>query len=145
MKNLFVICFFALSACTNSSSESKKEKDVSMNTNATINSDIYNAKTAALHDAMDKLWEDHITWTRNVICCLVDNLPGSDQAVKRLLENQDDIGNAIKPYYGGDAGKKLTDLLHEHIITAAEVVKAAKANNAKALDTANKKWYDNAD
>jgi hypothetical protein len=145
MKNLFIICFFALSACTNSSSESEKGKDAPMNANATINSDIYNSKTAELHSAMDKLWEDHITWTRNVIICLVDNLPGSDQAVQRLLKNQDDIGNAIKAYYGDDAGKKLTDLLHEHITTAAEVVKAAKANNTKALDTANKKWNDNAD
>jgi len=145
MKNLFIICFFALSACTNSSNESGKGKDASMNANATINSDINCLKTAELNSTMDKLWEEHITWTRNVICCLVDNLPGSDQAVQRLLKNQDDIGNAIKPYYGDDAGKKLTDLLHEHITTAAEVVKAAKANNTKALDTANKKWYDNAD
>src|ERR1051325_11274941 len=81
-----------------------------------------------LRTNMRKLWEDHITWTRNVICCLVDNLPGTDQAVKRLLKNQDDIGNAIKPVYGADAGSKLTALLHDHITTAADVVKAAKAS-----------------
>src|SRR6476660_4565545 len=73
------------------------------------------AAASELRTNMRKLWEDHITWTRNVICCLVDNLPGSDQAVKRLLKNQDDIGNAIKPYYGNDAGTKLTALLHDHI------------------------------
>src|SRR6478736_160815 len=55
---------------------------------------------------MRHLWEDHITWTRNVIFCLVGDLPGADQAVKRLLQNQIDIGNAIKPYYGEEAGKK---------------------------------------
>jgi hypothetical protein len=94
---------------------------------------------------MRKLWEDHVTWTRNVILCLVDDLPGADQAVKRLLQNQVDIGNAIKPYYGEDAGKKLTDLLTPHITIAAEVVKAAKAGNTAALDSANKRWYANAD
>jgi hypothetical protein len=57
-----------------------------------------------LRTNMRKLWEDHVTWTRNVICCLVDGLPGADQAVKRLLQNQDDIGNAIKPVYGEMAG-----------------------------------------
>jgi hypothetical protein len=82
-----------------------------------------------LKTAMNKLWEDHITWTRNVICCLVDGLPGADQAVSRLLKNQEDIGNAIKPYYGNEAGDKLTSLLKPHITISAEVVKAAKANN----------------
>lgn len=94
---------------------------------------------------MRKLWEDHVTWTRNVICCLVDNLPGADQAVKRLLENQDDIGNAIKPIYGDAAGNKLTALLHDHITISADVVKAAKAGDNTALDAANKTWYANAD
>jgi len=98
-----------------------------------------------LHTNMRKLWEDHITWTRNVILCLVDNLPGSDLAVKRLLRNQDDIGDAIKPYYGDAAGKKLTDLLHDHITISADVVKAAKVNDKKALEDANEKWYNNAD
>lgn len=94
---------------------------------------------------MRQLWEEHVTWTRNVILCLVDDLPGTDQAVKRLLQNQVDIGNAIKPYYGEEAGKKLTELLTPHITISAEVVKAAKANDAIALDEANKKWYANAD
>ena|SRR5258705_6949996 len=101
--------------------------------------------TVELKTAMRKLWEDHITWTRNVILCIVDDLPGTDQAVKRLLQNQVDIGNAIKPYYGEDAGKKLTDLLTPHITIAAEVVKAAKAGNTAALDDANKRWQANAD
>ena len=101
--------------------------------------------TNELRTNMRKLWEDHITWTRNVICCLVDNLPGTDEAVKRLLKNQDDIGNAIKPVYGEDAGNKLTALLHDHITISADVVKAAKASDNPALDAANKKWYANAD
>jgi hypothetical protein len=98
-----------------------------------------------LRTNMRKLWEDHITWTRNVILCLADNLPGADQAVQRLLKNQEDIGNAVKPVYGEDAGKKLTALLHDHIVIAADVVKAAKASDNAALDATNKKWYANAD
>lgn len=98
-----------------------------------------------LRTAMRKLWEDHVTWTRNVIFCLTDNLPGADQAVKRLMQNQDDIGNAVKSYYGDEAGNKLTALLHDHISISADVVKAAKANDKAALDAANAKWYGNAD
>lgn len=99
---------------------------------------------ATLRTNMRKLWEDHVTWTRNVIFCLVDELPGTDQAVKRLLQNQVDIGNAIKPYYGEKAGNKLTELLKPHITIAAEVVNAAEAGNTAALNIANKKWYVNA-
>jgi hypothetical protein len=94
---------------------------------------------------MRKLWEEHITWTRNVIFCLVDDLPGANQAVNRLLKNQDDIGNAIKPYYGEEAGNKLTGLLRAHINISADVVKAAKASNTVALNEANARWMANAD
>jgi hypothetical protein len=98
-----------------------------------------------LKSGMHKLWEDHITYTRNVICCLVDGLPGADQAVNRLMKNQEDIGNAIKPYYGTAAGDKLTSLLKEHISISADVVKSAKTDDKKGLEAANKKWFDNAD
>ena len=98
-----------------------------------------------LKTAMRKLWEDHITWTRNVICCLVDGLPGKDQALARLMKNQEDIGDAIKPYYGNDAGNKLAKLLHDHIAISADVVMGAKNNNASALADAQKRWTDNAD
>ena len=90
-----------------------------------------------LKTEMRKLWEDHIIWTRNVIFCLVDNLPGADNAVKRLLLNQDDIGKAFIPYYGEKAGNQLTELLYPHITIFPEVIKAAKTGDKIALDKAN--------
>lgn len=110
-----------------------------------INSDEKKESEIELKTAMRKLWEDHVVWTRNVIFNIMDDLPGKDQAVKRLLKNQDDIGNAMKPYYGDDASKKLTDLLHEHITTAADLLVAKKNNNDKAFKEANDKWFANAD
>jgi len=104
-----------------------------------------NAKQVALQLAMRKLWEDHITWTRVFIISTLAGLPDRDAATQRLLQNQVDIGNAIKPYYGEAAGEKLTQLLKEHITTAAEVVAAAKANDKAKLDDANKRWSANAD
>jgi len=103
------------------------------------------SKQAALHDAMRKLWEDHITWTRVFIISAVADLPDKATATERLLQNQVDIGNAIKPLYGEPAGNKLTALLKEHITTAAEVVAAAKANDQAKLADANKRWFTNAD
>jgi len=98
-----------------------------------------------LRMGMRKLWEDHITWTRNYIISSLSDLEDAQKCAERLLKNQDDIGDAIKPIYGGEAGKKLALLLRDHILIAVEVVKAAKTANNEALSTANKKWYANAD
>src|ERR671912_2202855 len=103
------------------------------------------SKQAAFQDAMRKLWEDHIVWTRVFIISAVADLPDKAAATDRLLKNQADIGDAIKPYYGEAAGEKLTALLKEHITTAAEVVTAAKANDTAKMTDANRRWFANAD
>lgn len=115
-------------------------------TTKTISKPLSTLESAAtLKTDMRKLWEDHVVWTRNVIFCLVDGLPGTEQAVRRLLQNQEDIGNAFKPFYGEVEGNKLTELLKIHVDISAEVVRAANAGNSAALDEANKRWYVNAD
>jgi hypothetical protein len=108
-------------------------------------SNMDNPKTAGLQAAMRKLWEDHITWTRVFIISAAGDLPDKDAATQRLLQNQVDIGNAIKPFYGAPAGDQLTTLLKEHITTAAEIVAAAKAGDKAKQDDATKRWFANAD
>jgi hypothetical protein len=93
---------------------------------------------------MRKLWEDHITWTRLYIISAVNGTGDKDQVLARLMQNQVEIGNAIKPYYGNDAGDKLTTLLKSHISLAGDIINAAVANDNMALQDANSKWYDNA-
>jgi hypothetical protein len=88
--------------------------------------------------------EDHITWTRVVIISFAAGTPDLKAAEARLLRNQVDIGNAIKPYYGAAAGNKLTRLLKTHIVQAVSVLQAAKAGQKKQLDVALKAWYGNA-
>ena len=100
---------------------------------------------ADLGMAMRKLWEDHITYTRNYIISALAGLEDASAIAGRLLRNQDDIGNAIKPFYGDAAGAKLSALLRDHILIAVDVVKAAKAGVAADLDAASKKWTANAD
>jgi hypothetical protein len=94
---------------------------------------------------MRKLWEDHITYTRNYIISALAGLDDAKQVAQRLLENQDEIGKAIVPFYGDEAGKKLASLLRDHILIAADVVKAAKADDQKELKAQQKKWKQNAD
>jgi hypothetical protein len=79
-----------------------------------------------------------------LISALAD-LEDTSKVAERLLKNQDDIGDAIKPIYGEKAGKKLAALLRDHILIATEVAKAAKIGNTEELAKANKKWNANAD
>jgi hypothetical protein len=137
MKRLFGLSFSIFSFLLFLSLSPLQAQEMKMNNKG--------SKGEQLRMAMHKLWEDHITWTRNVILNIMDGLPGTDQAVTRLLQNQDDIGNAVKPFYGEAGGKELTRLLREHITTAADLLKAAKSGNNSAFDEANKKWFANAD
>src|ERR1041384_8360788 len=68
---------------------------------------------ADLKAALRKLWEDHIVYTRNVIISALAGLPDQGAVTARLLRNQDDLGDAIKPFYGNAAGARLTALLRE--------------------------------
>lgn len=99
----------------------------------------------AFHDAMRKLWEDHITWTRMVIVSTFADLPDQGPTVQRLLQNQQDIGDAIKPFYGDAAGEQLSALLRDHILIAAEILQAAEDEDDAALEDAIERWYANAD
>ena len=94
---------------------------------------------------MRKLWEDHITWTRLAIISLESGTPDTNATVARLLRNQADIGNAIKPYYGKAAGNELTRQLRAHILIAADVIAAAKAGDSAKLADAQARWVKNAD
>jgi hypothetical protein len=83
-------------------------------------------KQAELRTEMHKLWEDHVTWTRNYIVIALPGLDDASAVAQRLLKKQD-VGAAITPYYGEAAGKKLTELLRDHNLIALDVVSAAKA------------------
>jgi hypothetical protein len=99
---------------------------------------------AALRSDMRVLWEDHVTWTRLAIISLTTGSPDTQATVGRLLQNQADIGNAVKPFYGKGAGNALTAKLREHILIAADVIAAAKAGDTRELADAQARWRKNA-
>jgi hypothetical protein len=101
-------------------------------------------KATQLHQDMRKLWTDHTVWTRDYIVAAVDDRPDAPAAANRLMNNQEDIGNAIAAYYGQAAGQELTALLKQHIAIAVDVIKAAKAGDQAAQKQANDKWQQNA-
>ena len=108
-------------------------------------SDAHATSRAAFQDQMRKLWEDHVTWTRLAIVTFADGSPSFEVTAARLMQNQDDIGDAIKPFYGKAAGEKLTALLKDHIGIAVQLLQAAKVGDDQAFQAANAAWYQNAD
>jgi hypothetical protein len=93
--------------------------------------------------AMRSLWVDHLSYMRNYLISALADLPDAGPVAQRLLRNQEDIGMAIKPYYGSEAGDRLTALLKEHILIAADIVKAAKANQKEQVREQEQKWSKN--
>jgi hypothetical protein len=100
---------------------------------------------SSFRNDMRKLWEDHVTWTRLYIVSALADLPDKDVTAKRLLQNQTDIGNAVKPLYGNDAGEKLSGLLTNHILIAADLIEGAKAGDTARSNQAGVRWDANAD
>ena len=105
---------------------------------------MYGETRMAFQDAMRRLWSDHVAYTRLFIVSAAAGSADKDATTQRLLQNQADIGNAVAAFYGQDAGNKLTALLKDHILIAANIVTAAKAGDNAKVASENKKWHDNA-
>jgi hypothetical protein len=116
----------------------------SYNNTPAVSSASTTSQSAALDQAMRKLWSDHVIYTRLWIIAAVNGTDDAQPTAARLLKNQEDIGNAIVPYYGAAAGSKLADLLKQHILIAVDLVNAAKAGDTAKQNDADRRWHQNA-
>jgi hypothetical protein len=97
-----------------------------------------------LHSEMRKLWHDHVALTRQYLLEAAANQPSAKPTLQRLLQNQVDIGNAMKPYYGNAKGNQLTALLKEHILIAGKIIESGKKAPLPSVPAIGD-WYTNAD
>ena len=102
------------------------------------------ARQLAFRNSMRVLWEQHVAWTRLAIVSFNGSLPDLAATEARLLRNQVDIGNAVKPFYGRAAGNQLTALLRRHILIAVDILADVKGGHQHALNGDLKRWYTNA-
>ncbi|WP_315118101.1 LysM domain-containing protein [uncultured Clostridium sp.] len=100
---------------------------------------------ATLSNHLRMLWEQHVVWTRLTILSMVFNLPDVELVTNRLLRNPKDFEAALRPFYGDKNASKFADLFTQHLVIAAELVKAANAGDNKTAADAEKRWYANAD
>lgn len=98
-----------------------------------------------LRDCFRLLWTQHVYWTRMVIMGIVFDLPDLEQTTNRLLRNAPDFARVFCRSYGNQIASEFERLITDHLVIAAELVKAAKAGNSKAVEDAEKRWYENAE
>ena len=98
---------------------------------------------AQFQDAMRQLWVDHNIWHWAVIASIFADLPNLDAAQARQIQNQVDIGNGIKPFYGEEAGNQVADLLKEHVNLLNKVAVDMKNADTAALENDKAAAYAN--
>ncbi len=91
------------------------------------------------------LWNQHSEWTRMAITAIVLMLPNEEETVNRLLRNPKDFGMTFSLFYGDKIGNQFSDLLTEHLVLAADLVKAILAGNTELANEINTRWYKNAE
>lgn len=99
----------------------------------------------SLRSGLRRLWTDHVVWTRSYVVAAVADSPDTNTAAGRLLKNQEDIGAAVVPFYGKEAGAALTDLLKQHIMIAVDLIAAAKAGDTSRFEEQDALWTKNAE
>lgn len=82
-------------------------------------------KVDRLRTDLCTLWSNHAKWTRELQVSRLARLEGAAVVAEaQLLQNLQEIGEALKPYYVVDAGNRLIELLQEHHRIAAELTEA---------------------
>lgn len=104
----------------------------------------YSLRQVALMKQLNKLWEQHVHWTRSFIISTANNLGDLDAVTYRLLRNPDDFANLLRPFFGNGLANTFKNLLTQHLLIAADLVNAAKEKNSAAAQQAHKRWYSNA-
>lgn len=144
MNRRFVSVLFVVAAAC-ATSDSRTSPSISAQTQGTHSSSSMSGSSRdGLSKAMRELWADHVFWTRQYIIAAVNDQPDAQAAADRLLANQDQIGQAIVPYYGAEAGRQLGSLLRDHILIAVDLVGAAKGGDQAKFEDADRRWHSNA-
>ncbi|WP_243240498.1 acetylglutamate kinase [Clostridium cibarium] len=91
-----------------------------------------------------KLWEQHGFWTRSFIISTAEGTGDLELVTNRLFRNPADFAEVLKLFYGKEKANTFKNLLEQHLLIAADLVNAAKAESTETADETRKKWYKNA-
>ena len=126
-------------------SEALTETQKNLLKNSIKNPSAYKNNTAeTLQMQLSKLWNEHVSLTREVIVAEFNDSPDLQSKVEALLKNQEDIGNFVDGYYGGTKGV-VTELFKEHITGAKDILDDLKYKRFGRLSYDINHWYVNGD
>ena len=112
---------------------------------SSLNCSAKNNSDPNIENTFRQLWEQHVMWTRSFIISTAANLGDLQLVTQRLLRNPGDFAVQLRKYYGYEKANKFKDLLEQHLLTAADLVNAAKAGDLMKVNESRRKWYQNAD
>lgn len=101
------------------------------------------AAVEAFEETVEHLWCKTVDYTRNAIISILSGLEDIDAVTARLMKLQEDIGNAVSPYYGDEAAMAVTTLLKQHATIVVDIVKNIK--DAKSIEELEKSLQTNVD
>ena len=103
-------------------------------------------KNCNLRITLRNLFADHAVYTKFFVQSVIFKFPDIDVIKKRLIRNQEDIGNGLRSKIGDDNANKLISLLKEHIKLAAQVVSNLMVKvDKKTLNYSINKLFENSD
>ena len=105
----------------------------------------YNPTQLHILNTLRRLWNEHVLWTRQFIVSSIFNAPDLQAVTQRLLRNPADFGTVLRPFLGNQATQKFVKLFTDHLLIAAALVDAAKAQDAHEYDRQRKLWFENAE
>lgn len=91
------------------------------------------------------LWMQHSEWTRMTFTSIIFRNPDEEAVTSRVLRNPVDFYYFLKSFYGETAALEFKDLLTEHLVLAADLVKATMAGDTTKANSLNNRLYRNAD
>lgn len=95
--------------------------------------------TIELREKMSKLWQENSYWTRNLIISIIDTMPGNDQAMWRLIKNQEEICKLFKDFFDDETQTALLELLYSDVNFRVELIKLAPTDSLLAME-ARERW-----
>jgi hypothetical protein len=91
-----------------------------------------------------KQWEEQLTWTRNVIFCVIDGLPGTELAEEKLNENTNQLSGNLMNFYTSDTAKLIGEIFNSNTKQLISLFRALKVNDNGTVDASTKKLFENA-
>lgn len=77
------------------------------------------------------------------VTSIIFKLPNEEFVVNRLLQNPVDFAIALNPFYGDRVSCNFAELLTEHLMLAAELIKAIMDGDNTKATTIEIRWYEN--